>query len=159
MGKTTIIKALVKGFQLGGLGRIILCAPTGSCCETTYREATEFEATTIHRLLVPVQGSDSYDFTKNEDDPLDIDVIIIDEASMLNVRLFYSLMAAIPKEAHVIIVGDVDQLPPIGAGFVLKDLLDSDCVPYTRLNQIYRQSSVILSLKALMLSIVGKCRT
>ena len=115
-GKTTIIKALVKGFQLGGLG-------------------------TIHRLLVPVQGSDSYDFTKNEDDPLDIDVIIIDEASMLNVRLFYSLMAAIPKEAHVIIVGDVDQLPPIGAGFVLKDLLDSDCVPYTRLNQIYRQSS------------------
>jgi len=138
-GKTTIIKALVKGFQLGGLGRIILCAPTGRAKRLT--EATEFEATTIHRLLVPVQGSDSYDFTKNEDDPLDIDVIIIDEASMLNVRLFYSLMAAIPKEAHVIIVGDVDQLPPIGAGFVLKDLLDSDCVPYTRLNQIYRQSS------------------
>lgn len=139
-GKTTIIKALVKGFQLGGLGRIILCAPTGRAAKRL-TEATEFEATTIHRLLVPVQGSDSYDFTKNEDDPLDIDVIIIDEASMLNVRLFYSLMAAIPKEAHVIIVGDVDQLPPIGAGFVLKDLLDSDCVPYTRLNQIYRQSS------------------
>ena len=135
-GKTTIIKA----FQLGGLGRIILCAPTGRAAKRL-TEATEFEATTIHRLLVPVQGSDSYDFTKNEDDPLDIDVIIIDEASMLNVRLFYSLMAAIPKEAHVIIVGDVDQLPPIGAGFVLKDLLDSDCVPYTRLNQIYRQSS------------------
>ena len=122
-GKTTIIKALVKGFQLGGLGRIILCAPTGRAAKRL-TEATEFEATTIHRLLVPVQGSDSYDFTKNEDDPLDIDVIIIDEASMLNVRLFYSLMAAIPKEAHVIIVGDVDQLPPIGAGFVLKDLLD-----------------------------------
>ena len=139
-GKTTIIKALVKGFQLGGLGRIILCAPTGRAAKRL-TEATEFEATTIHRLLVPVQGSDSYDFTKNEDDPLDIDVIIIDEASMLNVRLFYSLMAAIPKEAHVIIVGDVDQLPPIGAGFVLKDLLHSDCVPYTRLNQIYRQSS------------------
>lgn len=57
---------------------------------------------------MPVAGSDSYDFTKNEDDPLDIDVIIIDEASMLNVRLFYSLMSAIPREAHVIIVGDVD---------------------------------------------------
>nr|WP_252895813.1 AAA family ATPase [Veillonella rogosae] len=141
-GKTTIIKALVKGFQLGGLGRIILCAPPTGRAAKRLTEATEFEATTIHRLLVPVQGSDSYDFTKNEDDPLDIDVIIIDEASMLNVRLFYSLMAAIPKEAHVIIVGDVDQLPPIGgAGFVLKDLLDSDCVPYTRLNQIYRQSS------------------
>ena len=139
-GKTTIIKALVKGFQLGGLGRIILCAPTGRAAKRL-TEATEFEATTIHRLLMPVAGSDSYDFTKNEDDPLDIDVIIIDEASMLNVRLFYSLMSAIPREAHVIIVGDVDQLPPIGAGFVLKDLLDSDMVPYTRLQHIYRQSS------------------
>ena len=112
-GKTTIIKALVKGFQLGGLGRIILCAPTGRAAKRL-TEATEFEATTIHRLLMPVAGSDSYDFTKNEDDPLDIDVII---------------------------VGDVDQLPPIGAGFVLKDLLDSDMVPYTRLQHIYRQSS------------------
>lgn len=139
-GKTTIIKALVKGFQVGGLGRIVLCAPTGRAAKRL-TEATEYEATTIHRLLMPVAGSDSYDFTKNEDDPLDIDVIIIDEASMLNVRLFYSLMAAIPKEAHIVIVGDVDQLPPIGAGFVLKDLLDSDMVPYTRLEQIYRQSS------------------
>ena len=139
-GKTTIIKALVKGFQLGGLGRIVLCAPTGRAAKRL-TEATEFEATTIHRLLMPVVGSDSYDFTKNEDDPLDIDVIIIDEASMLNVRLYYSLMAAIPREAHVIIVGDVDQLPPIGAGFVLKDMLDSDMVPYTRLHQIYRQNS------------------
>lgn len=139
-GKTTIIKALVKGFQLGGLGRIVLCAPTGRAAKRL-TEATEFEATTIHRLLMPVAGSDSYDFTKNEDDPLDIDVIIIDEASMLNVRLYYSLMAAIPREAHVIIVGDVDQLPPIGAGFVLKDMLDSDMVPYTRLHQIYRQNS------------------
>ena len=139
-GKTTIIKALVKGFQLGGLGRIVLCAPTGRAAKRL-TEATEFAATTIHRLLMPVAGSDSYDFTKNEDDPLDIDVIIIDEASMLNVRLYYSLMAAIPREAHVIIVGDVDQLPPIGAGFVLKDMLDSDMVPYTRLHQIYRQNS------------------
>lgn len=139
-GKTTIIKALVKGFQLGGLNRIVLCAPTGRAAKRL-TEATEFEATTIHRLLMPVVGSDSYDFTKNEDDPLDIDVIIIDEASMLNVRLFYSLMAAIPKEAHIVIVGDVDQLPPIGAGFVLKDLLYSDMVPYTRLQHIYRQSS------------------
>lgn len=139
-GKTTIIKALVKGFQLGGLSRIVLCAPTGRAAKRL-TEATEFEATTIHRLLMPVAGSDSYDFTKNEDDPLDIDVIIIDEASMLNVRLFYSLMAAIPREAHIVIVGDVDQLPPIGAGFVLKDLLHSDRVPYTRLQHIYRQDS------------------
>lgn len=139
-GKTTIIKALVEGFQLGGLGRIILCAPTGRAAKRL-TEATEYEATTIHRLLMPVQGSDSYDFMKNEDDPLEADVVIIDEASMLNVRLYYSLLNAIPKEARIIVVGDVDQLPPIGAGFVLKDLLDSNEVPYIRLQHIYRQDS------------------
>ncbi len=139
-GKTTIIKALVEGFQLGGFSRIILCAPTGRAAKRL-TEATEYEATTIHRLLMPVQGSDSYDFIKNEDDSLEADVVIIDEASMLNVRLYYSLLAAIPREAHVIIVGDVDQLPPIGAGFVLKDLLLSSVVPYKRLKKIYRQDS------------------
>ena len=139
-GKTTIIKALVEGFQLGNLSRILLCAPTGRAAKRL-TEATDYEATTIHRLLMPVQGSDSYDFQKNEEDPLEADVIIIDEASMLNVRLYHSLLRAIPDRCHVVIVGDVDQLPPIGAGFVLKDLLDSECVPYTRLNQIYRQDS------------------
>ena len=139
-GKTTIIKALVEGFQLGGLGRIVLCAPTGRAAKRL-TEATDYEATTIHRLLMPVQGSDSYDFLKNEDDPLDADVVIIDEASMLNIRLYYALLNAIPKEAHIIIIGDVDQLPPIGAGFVLKDLLLSKEVPFIRLERIYRQDS------------------
>ncbi|MBF1761444.1 MAG: ATP-dependent RecD-like DNA helicase [Veillonella sp.] len=139
-GKTTIIKALVEGFQLGGLSRILLCAPTGRAAKRL-TEATDYEATTIHRLLMPVQGSDSYDFQKNEEDPLEADVVIIDEASMLNIRLYHSLLRAIPENCHVVIVGDVDQLPPIGAGFVLKDLLESDCVPFSRLNQIYRQDS------------------
>lgn len=139
-GKTTIIKALVEGFQLGGLSRILLCAPTGRAAKRL-TEATDYEATTIHRLLMPVQGSDSYDFQKNEADPLEADVVIIDEASMLNIRLYHSLLRAIPENCHVVIVGDVDQLPPIGAGFVLKDLLESDCVPFSRLNQIYRQDS------------------
>lgn len=139
-GKTTIIKALVEGFQLGGLSRILLCAPTGRAAKRL-TEATDYEATTIHRLLMPVQGSDSYDFQKNEEDPLEADVVIIDEASMLNIRLYHSLLRAIPESCHVVIVGDVDQLPPIGAGFVLKDLLESACVPFSRLNQIYRQDS------------------
>ena len=139
-GKTTIIKALVEGFQLGGLSRILLCAPTGRAAKRL-TEATDYEATTIHRLLMPVQGSDSYDFQKNEEDPLEADVVIIDEASMLNIRLYQSLLRAIPENCHVVIVGDVDQLPPIGAGFVLKDLLESECVPFSRLNQIYRQDS------------------
>ena len=139
-GKTTIIKALVEGFQLGGLSRILLCAPTGRAAKRL-TEATDYEATTIHRLLMPVQGSDSYDFQKNEEDLLEADVVIIDEASMLNIRLYHSLLRAIPENCHVVIVGDVDQLPPIGAGFVLKDLLESECVPFSRLNQIYRQDS------------------
>lgn len=139
-GKTTIIKALVEGFQLGNLSRILLCAPTGRAAKRL-TEATDYEATTIHRLLMPVQGSDSYDFQKNEEDPLEADVLIIDEASMLNIRLYHSLLRAIPDHCHLVIVGDVDQLPPIGAGFVLKDLLDSDVVPYVRLDQIYRQDS------------------
>lgn len=137
-GKTTIVKALVEAFHLAGLPRILLCAPTGRAAKRL-TEATDYEATTIHRLLMPIQGSDNYDFMKNEEDPLEADVVIVDEASMLNVQLFYALMAAIPKKAQVIIVGDVNQLPPIGPGFVLRDLLDSAKVPSVCLAHIYRQ--------------------
>lgn len=137
-GKTTIIQALVEAFQQTPQNRILLCAPTGRAAKRL-TEATGYEATTIHRLLMPIQGSDSYDFTKNEDNLLEADVVIVDEASMLNVQLYYSLLAAIPETAYVIIVGDVDQLPPIGAGFVLRDLLDSEIIPFVRLNTIFRQ--------------------
>lgn len=137
-GKTTIIKALVEAFQLRGLSRIVLCAPTGRAAKRL-TEAAAYEATTIHRLLMPVAGSDAYDFMKNEDDPLEADVVIVDEASMLNVQLYYALLAAIPASARLIVVGDVDQLPPIGPGFVLRDLLDCEMIPAVRLHLIYRQ--------------------
>lgn len=137
-GKTTIIQALVEAFQQTPQNRILLCAPTGRAAKRL-TEATGYEATTIHRMLMPIQGSDSYEFTKNEDDLLEADVIIVDEASMLNVQLYYSLLAAIPENAYVVIVGDVDQLPPIGAGFILRDLLDSQIIPSVRLNTIFRQ--------------------
>lgn len=137
-GKTTIVKALVEAFQQTEQNRIALCAPTGRAAKRL-TEATGYEATTIHRLLMPIEGTDSYDFSKNEDDQLEADVIIVDEASMLNVQLYYALMAAVPEFSFVIIVGDVDQLPPIGAGFILRDLLDSEIIPYTRLDTIFRQ--------------------
>ncbi len=137
-GKTTIVRALADGFSRAGLSRVLLCAPTGRAAKRL-TEATGYEAMTIHRLLMPVQGGESYEFTKNEDDPLEADVIIVDEASMLNIRLYHALLAAVPPTAYVVIVGDLDQLPPIGAGFVLRDLLDSEAVPFTRLSAIYRQ--------------------
>ena len=137
-GKTTIVKAIVEAFQKTNLQRILLCAPTGRAAKRL-TEATGFEATTIHRMLMPVEGSDAYDFSKNEDDPLEADVVIVDEASMLNIQLYYALVAAVPATAHLVIVGDVDQLPPIGAGFVLRDMLDAETIPYTRLAHIYRQ--------------------
>lgn len=137
-GKTTIVKALVEAFQQTEQNRIALCAPTGRAAKRL-TEATGYEATTIHRLLMPVEGSHEYDFSKNEDNLLEADVIIVDEASMLNVQLYYSLLAAIPEFSYVIIVGDVDQLPPIGAGFILRDLIDSEIIPFTRLDTIFRQ--------------------
>lgn len=137
-GKTTIIKALVEAFHLASFYRVLLCAPTGRAAKRL-GDATGFEATTIHRLLVPVAGGSSYDFVKNEEDLLEADVVIIDEASMLNIELYAALLVAIPEEAYIILVGDADQLPPIGPGFVLRDLLECSSIPVVRLETIYRQ--------------------
>ena len=136
-GKTTIIKALVQGFQKLDLPRILLCAPTGRAAKRL-SEATNVEATTIHRLLQPI-GVGEYEFLKNEEEPLEADVIIVDEASMLNIQLYNALLAAVLPTTVVVLVGDVNQLPPIGAGFVLRDLLDSEIVPFVELSHIYRQ--------------------
>lgn len=138
-GKTTIIKALVEAFQWEGKSKIILCAPTGRAAKRL-SEAARYDAYTIHRLLIPEQGGGEYTFVKNEDNPLEAEVVIIDEASMLNIQLYHALMRAIPESAQCIIVGDVDQLPPIGAGFVLRDILQSEVVPSQRLEEIYRQA-------------------
>ncbi len=101
-------------------------------------EATGWEAKTIHRLLEysPQKGG----FKRNQDDPLEADVVIIDEASMIDTLLMYHLLKAIPLQAHLILVGDVDQLPSVGPGNVLKDLIDSGLFEVVRLTEIFRQA-------------------
>jgi exodeoxyribonuclease V alpha subunit len=135
-GKTTIIKAIIAIQHR--MGRtVMLAAPTGRAAKRM-GESTDHEAKTLHRLLEfsPKDGR----FKKDEDSPLDADTFVIDEASMVDTTLMYYLLKAIPLEASLILVGDVDQLPSVGAGSVLKDLIDSRVVPVVRLNEIFRQS-------------------
>jgi exodeoxyribonuclease V alpha subunit len=134
-GKTTIITAILRIFQQLKL-RILLAAPTGRAAKRM-NEATGWEAKTIHRLLeyTPHKG----DFKRDEDDPLEADVVIIDEASMVDTLLMYHLLKAIPSHAHLILVGDVDQLPSVGPGNILKDIIRSGMFTVVRLTEIFRQ--------------------
>jgi exodeoxyribonuclease V alpha subunit len=136
-GKTTIINAVIKIF--GELNaRILLAAPTGRASKRM-SEATCFPARTIHRLLEfsPQLGG----FQRNEANPLEADVLIIDEVSMIDITLMHQLLKAVPDSATLILVGDVNQLPSIGAGSVLKDIISSKVVPVVELNEIFRQSA------------------
>jgi exodeoxyribonuclease V alpha subunit len=135
-GKTTIITAILKIFQQLKL-RIFLAAPTGRAAKRM-SEATGWEAKTIHRLLEysPQKGG----FKRDQDHPLEAEVIIIDEASMVDTLLMYRLLKAIPSHAHLILVGDVDQLPSVGPGNVLKDIIDSGIFTVVRLTEIFRQA-------------------
>ena len=135
-GKTTLITAILRIFQQLKL-RILLAAPTGRAAKRM-NEATGWEAKTIHRLLEysPRKGG----FKKDQDDPLEADVVIIDEASMLDTLLMYHLLKAIPSHAHLILVGDVDQLPSVGPGNVLKDIIRSGKFTVVRLFDIFRQA-------------------
>jgi exodeoxyribonuclease V alpha subunit len=135
-GKTTIITAILRIFQQLKL-RILLAAPTGRAAKRM-NEATGWEAKTIHRLLEysPHKGG----FKKDQDDPLEADVVIIDEASMVDTLLMYHLLKAIPSHAHLILVGDVDQLPSVGPGNVLKDIIRSGKFTVVRLTEIFRQA-------------------
>ena len=135
-GKTTIINAVIKIFQAIG-AKILLAAPTGRASKRM-SEATGYPATTIHRLLAfsPYKGG----FQKNEDHPLAADVLILDEVSMIDTVLMYHLLKAVPSGATLILVGDVNQLPSVGAGSVLKDIIRSDVVPIVELNEIFRQA-------------------
>jgi exodeoxyribonuclease V alpha subunit len=135
-GKTTLITAVLRIFQQLKL-RILLAAPTGRAAKRM-NEATGWEAKTIHRLLEysPRQGG----FKKGENDPLEADVVIIDEASMVDTLLMYHLLKAIPSHAHLILVGDVDQLPSVGPGNVLKDIIKSGRFTVVRLTEIFRQA-------------------
>lgn len=135
-GKTTTIKGILQFLQTLNL-KILQAAPTGRAAKRM-EETTGLKSETIHRLLEynPNEG-----FCRNESNPLDGDVLIVDEASMLDAMLMYSLVKAIPKTMKLIIIGDVDQLPSVSAGNVLKDLIDSECFPVVQLNTVHRQGS------------------
>lgn len=139
-GKTTIIKAIIHIYENNGM-KVILGAPTGRAAKRM-TESTGREAKTIHRLLeMGISENDESVFEKGESSPLDCDVIIIDEASMIDIILMQTLLKAINLGTRLIIVGDVDQLPSVGPGNVLKDLIDSEYIKVVRLKEIFRQGS------------------
>ena len=139
-GKTTIINTISKIYLDNGYD-ISLCAPTGRAAKRI-EETTGIEAKTIHRMLgyIPSSYDDIGHFEYNEDNPLDTDVIIIDEMSMVDVVLFEKLLRGMKDNTRLVIVGDVDQLPSVGAGNVLRDLINSKKIKYTKLVDIFRQS-------------------
>ncbi len=140
-GKTTTIKAILSRCEAEGR-EFLLAAPTGRAAKRI-TEATGCEAFTIHRLLElipgPRQSERSFVYQRNEDNPLEADVIIIDEMSMVDIFLFQALLKATPPGTRLILSGDADQLPSVGAGQVLKDLLDFGGFPTVRLKEIHRQ--------------------
>ena len=142
-GKTTTINTLIQYFASEGL-EILLAAPTGRAAKRM-TEATGYEAQTIHRLLeisgVPEEDSAGYHFERNMENPLEADVIIIDEMSMVDLFLMHALLSAVTVGTRLIMVGDVNQLPSVGPGSVLKDIIYSECFPVVRLNKIFRQAS------------------
>ena len=135
-GKTTIINAILRIYRRAGQ-RVLLAAPTGRAAKRM-SETTGFEARTIHRLL-EFSPKDNC-FKKNEQERLDTDLIVIDEASMVDTILMHHLSRAVRPETTLLLVGDIDQLPSVGAGNVLKDIIDSGRVPTVRLNEIFRQA-------------------
>jgi exodeoxyribonuclease V alpha subunit len=135
-GKTTIINAILRIFEKLKI-RIMLAAPTGRAAKRM-SEATGHEAKTIHRMLeYSIQKGG---FQRNEESPLKCDLLVIDEASMIDTILMHHLLKAIPKEATFILVGDVNQLPSVGAGSVLNDIISSAALPVVELNEIFRQA-------------------
>jgi exodeoxyribonuclease V alpha subunit len=134
-GKTTIVRAIIEIFLAKSL-TVVLCAPTGRAAKRL-SESTGRDATTIHRLL----GFDPRGgFAHGREEPLDADLVVVDETSMVDVVLMNRLLQAIPDYACVVFVGDVDQLPSVGAGSVLTDLIESKTVPVARLTEIHRQA-------------------
>ena len=145
-GKTTTINGMISLFKKDRL-RIALAAPTGRAAKRM-SEITGMEAKTIHRLLeVEWDDEDNQRFTRNERNPLDADVLIVDELSMIDVQLFSSLLDALPLGCRLIMVGDSDQLPPVGAGNVLQDMILSGMLPVVELKEVFRQAqrSVIVT--------------
>lgn len=137
-GKTTIINCIVDIFERA-LKKVYMAAPTGRAAKRM-SEATGREAKTIHRLLELGAGEEeAVQLYKSEESPLECDVLIVDEASMIDINLMNNLLSAITLGTRLIIVGDVDQLPSVGPGNVLRDIIESDAVKVVRLNEIFRQ--------------------
>ncbi len=135
-GKTTLVRALLRLWELRGV-RPLLGAPTGRAAKRL-AEATGHAAQTLHRLLEwsPSLG----DFARGPDRPLEAEAVLVDEASMIDLPLLHRLLLALPRQAQLVLVGDADQLPSVGPGAVLRDLLDSGRVQSTRLTEVFRQS-------------------
>lgn len=137
VGKTTLVNSILTILQAKGV-KCLLCAPTGRAAKRL-SESTGLIAKTIHRLLEVQPGTGK--FGRNESNPLDCDLVVLDESSMVDVVLMHSVLRAIPAQAALILVGDVDQLPSVGPGNVLKDLIDSGTVPVVRLTEVFRQAA------------------
>ena len=137
VGKTTVVNSILKVLCADGV-RVLLCAPTGRAAKRL-SESTGMEAKTIHRLLEfdPV----SFGFKHDAERPLETDLVVVDECSMVDIHLMRSLLAAIPDSAALLLVGDVDQLPSVGPGAVLADIINSNCVSTVRLTEIFRQAA------------------
>ena len=134
-GKTTTTLGIINAYKTASAS-ILLAAPTGRAAKRL-SETTGMEAKTIHRLLEykPTEG-----YQRNEDNPLDGDVLIVDECSMIDIMLMYNLLKAVPDTMTLIMVGDIDQLPSVGAGNVLRDVIESGTFPVIRLTKIFRQA-------------------
>jgi exodeoxyribonuclease V alpha subunit len=136
-GKTTLVKSIITILKAEGI-IIKLAAPTGRAAKRL-SETSGMEAQTIHRLLDFKPGGDGFKY--NDENPINVDLLIIDEASMIDVQLMSYLLKAIPPKASLIIVGDIDQLPSVGPGNVLSDIIASELVPVVKLDEIFRQAN------------------
>ena len=137
VGKTTIVNSILRILAAKGVN-LLLCAPTGRAAKRM-TEATGFEAKTIHRLLEvdPKAGG----FKRGSDNPLECDLLVVDEASMVDVMLMQALLRAVPDNAALLIVGDIDQLASVGPGQVLADIISSGAIPVVRLTEVFRQAA------------------
>ena len=137
VGKTTLVNSILLILRAKALN-VTLCAPTGRAAKRL-SESTGLEAKTIHRLLE--LDPQSFGFKRNKDNPLETELLVIDESSMVDVTLMNRLLSAVPDKAGLLIVGDVDQLPSVGPGSVLADIIDAEIVPTVRLTEIFRQAA------------------
>ena len=138
-GKTTVIKGILSVLKEAGC-KILLSAPTGRAAKRLAESAGE-PALTVHRML-EYSNSDEALWGATEDTPLEADAVIVDEASMMDIVLMYHLLRALPIGCRLVLVGDVDQLPSVGPGSVLKDIIRSGAMPVVRLENVFRQAQL-----------------